>query len=723
MIKGVLPMEKNSKRDLTAFFNPKSVAIIGASSDPGSFSGKPLHYLLMHGYKGKVYPINPSHDKVQDVTAYKSILDLPETPDHVVLAVNAKIVLPMLEQCVQKGVKYATIFAAGFSEADEEGRALQNRIVELCKSSGMSVCGPNCQGAVNLKTGMTASFNRSLTMPLKPGPISYVSQSGALGYAIYSLAQEVGVGYNLVANTGNEADLHSLAFIEHMLEDPDTKMVNAYLESIKDGRMFARLADRALELGKPIVVIKSGRSKVGMNAAASHTGSIAGSDEVCDAFFRQKGIIRVNDIEPMVDLAIMIERIPALPQGPNYGIITTSGGAGILIADEIETLGLNVPTLSQESQDALMKVLPGYASPVNPVDVTAGIHPDKEGNFKKALRIMINDPDIDALLVALALVPYPDSDIFCKDLVEVAGESDKPIIVSWTASNTLMGNNFDILEKSRIFCHVSPVRTARALGALMKYSVFREEYLSRVEDKSAVNIPDGAKEAVVEILDAAGESLSEHQGKGVLEKYGIRITQESVATSEDDALRIAEEIGYPLALKIDSPDILHKTEAGGLKLDIRDSGQLVSAYREVLANAKNYKPDARINGVLIQEFVTGGTEVIVGMKNDPQFGPTVMFGLGGIFVEVLKDVSMRVAPFSRYEAMDMIKEIKSYEVLAGVRGQARMDVEAVADVLVRVGQLVMDLEGKIMELDINPLVVLPEGRGVRVADALIIQKK
>lgn len=715
-------MEENIKRDLDPFFNPRSVAIIGASSNPGTISGRPLHFFKMHGYKGNIYPVNPKRDEVQGLKAYKSIMDLPETPEHAVLAVNAKLVLPILEQCVEKGVKFATIFASGFSEADEEGKALQDKIVELCKRTGLGVCGPNCQGPVNLKNGLTACFSRSLFVePLKVGPISYVSQSGALGYAIFNQAQESGVGFNMVVSTGNEADLNTLSLMEHMLEDPDTKMGLAYLEGIKDGKLFARLADRALELGKPIAVLKTGKSEVGMKAAASHTGSLAGSDDVCEAFFKQKGIIRLDDVEPMIDIATMMERIPAIPTGKNVGIITVSGGAGVLVADEFDELGLNVPPLSKENQDAMMAVLPRFATALNPVDLTAGIHPDHEEKFRSVLRMMINNPDIDVVVVLFTLVPDPDASTWCDDVIVVSKETEKPMIVSYTAGESMVEDRITRLEKGGVFCLRSPVRATRALGALMNYGIFRKKHLSRVQEQSPVEIPNGAKEAVLQILDAAEKSLSEHQGKDLLEKYGIRVTKEAVATSEKDAVRIAEEIGYPLALKIDSPDILHKTEAGGLKLDIRNQEQLITAYNEVLVNSRNYKPDARIGGVLIQEFVTGGTEVIVGMKNDPQFGPAVMFGLGGIFVEVLKDVSMRIAPFTREEALDMIREIKGYKVLAGARGLAKMDVDAVADVLVRVGRLALDMEDKIAELDINPLVVLPEGQGVRVADALIIQ--
>jgi len=360
--------------DLKYFLSPRSIAVIGASGNFNSISGKPIPFLREHGYEGRVYPINPKYDELKGYKCYKSILDVPEPVDLALMAVNYKLVLPMLKQCAEKGVKFATIFASGFAESGEEGKVLQEQIRELAKESGMGICGPNCQGSVSLKDRAIGGFSASLGIkPLRVGPIGYVTQSGALGYSIFSLAQEAGVGFSYVASTGNEVDLHTLDFMEYIIEDPDTKMVICYLEGIKDGKQFIRLADRALELGKPIVALKVGRSEIGQKAASSHTASLTGSDAVCDAFFRQKGIIRVDDIENMIDIAALMQRIPQLPEGKRVGLITTSGSGGILMADEAVALHLDIPELDPKTQKAIMEVIPAYGSALNPVDITAQV--------------------------------------------------------------------------------------------------------------------------------------------------------------------------------------------------------------------------------------------------------------------------------------------------------------------------------------------------------------
>ncbi|MCK4943978.1 MAG: CoA-binding protein, partial [Candidatus Aminicenantes bacterium] len=391
-------------KNLKYFLSPRSIAIIGASGNFDSISGKPLRFLKEHGYKGDVYPINPKYDELGGYKCYKSILDVPKPVDLALVAVNYKLVLPMLKQCVEKGVKFTSIFSSGFAESGAEGKALQSQIADLAKKSGMGVCGPNCQGSVSLKDHAIGGFSASLSIkPLLYGPIGYVTQSGALGYSIFSLAQEAGVGFSYIASTGNEVDLHTLDFVEYMLEDNDTKMVISYLEGIKDGNQFMRLADRALELGKPIVALKVGRSDVGQKAASSHTASLTGSDKVCDAFFRQKGIIRVDDIENMIDIAALMQRIPVLPEGTRLGIITTSGGGGILVADEAEALNLEIPELDSQTKESIMKIIPPYGSPLNPVDITAQVINEAE-DFMKVLNVIVDYPHIDALVIVITQI-------------------------------------------------------------------------------------------------------------------------------------------------------------------------------------------------------------------------------------------------------------------------------------------------------------------------------
>ena len=710
-------------QDLKYFLSPRSIAIIGASANFDSISGKPLAFLKMHGYKGVVYPVNPKYDELAGYRCYKSITDVPGPVDLALLAVNYKLVLPVLEQCVEKGVMFATIFSSGFAESGEEGKALQKQIADLAIKSGMGICGPNCQGSVSLKDKAICGFSASLGVkPLLVGPIGYVTQSGALGYSIFSLAQESGVGFSTIASTGNEVDLHTLDFMEYMLEDSDSKMIISYLEGVKDGKQFKRLSERAIELGKPIVTLKVGRSEVGQKAASSHTASLTGSDTVCDAFFRQKGIIRVDDIEAMIDIAALMQRIPLIPAGKGLGIITTSGGGGILVADEAVDLGLDIPELDSTTKEVIMEVIPAYGSALNPVDVTAQVI-NEAGDFMKVLQAMVDHPDIHALVIVVTQITGESGRQMARDMVKMSRITKKPLTVAWTTGDGLIGDQLGILKEGGVQYYKSPVRAVKAMGALMNYGVFRKGYMARTGDRGAgTPSASSSHEAAVSILSGATSSLTEHQGKELLALYDIPITNEEVATSEAHAVSIAERVGYPIALKIDSPDILHKTEAGGLKLNITDRDELVTAYREILKNTESYDRKARINGVLVQEMINGGTEVIVGINNDPQFGPTVLFGLGGIFVEILKDVSLRVAPLTREDALSMIREIKGFKVLSGARGRAKTDIDAIADVLVKVSRLAVDLEDHVSELDINPLLALTEGSGVRVADALVIKK-
>lgn len=714
---------KQSNNDLRYFLSPRSIAIIGASENFASISGKPLHFLIEHDYKGRVFPVNPKYDTLGGLKCYKSVLDIPEPVDLALLAVNFRQILPALKQCVEKKVKFATIFASGFAESGEEGRIMQQQIAELAKESGMRICGPNCQGSVSLKDRAIGGFSASLGVkPLKIGPIGYVTQSGALGYSIFSLAQEAGVGFSYVASTGNEVDLHTLDFMEFILEDAGTKMIISYLEGIKDGKQFARLADRALELGKPIVTLKAGRSEVGQKAASSHTASLTGSDAVCDAFFRQKGIIRAHDIEDMIDIAALMQQIPALPEGKGIGLITTSGGGGILMADEASDLKLDIPELDPETRKIIMEVIPPYGSALNPVDVTAQVI-NKAEDFMKVLQVIIANPQIHALVIVITQITGEQGRQMAQDIVKISKLTQKPITVAWTTGDLLVRDQLKILSEGGVQFYKSPVRAVRAMGALMKYSVFRKDVLTRTKADPEKKLTGKMRESSISFLTDKNHSLTEHEGKELLALYGIPVTKEEIATSGEQVVSIAENIGYPVALKINSPDILHKTEAGGLKLNIKDKKELVSAFNEILKNARNYNPKAQINGVLVQEMVSGGIEVIVGVNNNPQFGPVVMFGLGGIFVEILKDVSMRVAPLSTEDAMEMIKEIKGFKVLTGARGRAKADIQAIADVLVNVSRMALDLEDQIAELDINPLLVMPEGKGVRVADALVLKIK
>jgi acetyltransferase len=705
--------------DLGQFFTPRTIAIIGASTDIRTINGKPLHYLTKHGYEGKIYPVNPKYQEIAGHPCYPSLGEIPDEVDLAVIAVNYKLVPAMLEQCVEKGVRFATIFSSGFAEAGEEGRQMQQQLVALARRTGLRICGPNCQGGVDLHHHTSAAFSAALDIaPFRSGPVGFVTQSGALGFSIFNLAQEAGVGFSYVVSTGNEVDLDCTDYMSFMLDDDNTRMVFAYIEGIRNGQKFIELADKALARKKPLAVLKVGRSEVGSRAASSHTAALTGADEVFDAFFRQKGIIRVEDIEEFVGMAKLVSATSVFPRGKGLGVVSISGGGGVLCADTAEACGLDMVELKKETSDIIEENIPPFGSPYNPVDITAQAINTAEG-FSNVIEAMLADPGVDALVVVITMIVGEPGMRMARDLARISAETDKPIVVAWTAGAKLMQEQFALLNDAGVPLYQSPVRAVEALAKLMDYGTVltRSEAVS-LEGPSVIT--SELPEAALAIMAEGERVLTERQSKSLLKSFGVSTSMEALAGNLDEAVAAGRRIGYPLAMKIDSPDILHKTEANAIRLNVEGESELVEAFQEILENAKKYAPDARINGVLIQEMVPEGVEVIVGVNRDPQFGPVVMFGLGGIFVEILKDVSLRVAPVDRQEAMAMIEGIRGYGVLAGARGRTRADLGALADTLVKVSNMALAMGPRLQELDINPLIVLPEGRGVKVADALAI---
>jgi len=473
----------SAMEDIKAFFSPRSIAIFGASSNLNSISGKPLRYLRQHGYEGKIYPINPKYEEIAGIKCYPDLVGLPEIPDLLLVAVSYKRIFNVLEQCTAKSVKNIIVFSSGFAEAGGEGKKLQEKAVGICRNSGIRLLGPNCQGVLNLHENVTAAFSGSLeNKPLLAGGTGFVTQSGALGFSIFNLAQEAGVGFSKVVSTGNEADLHSLDFMEYMVEDANTKSLVAYLESVKDGDKFFRIADRALVLGKPIVVLKVGRSAIGQKASASHTGSLTGSDAVFNAFVKQKGLIRVDDIADVIDLAGLIEKTE-LPEGKGLGIVTTSGGAGILVADRACDLGLEICELPEQACRHISKFIPPFGSDINPVDVTAQVINDPDG-FSNVLNAMLSVPGIHGLVIVVTMITGPAGEKMAQDIVMQTKKTDKPIVVAWTGGEKLMGKALQILRDGGVALFKSPVRAVDALGALMKYQVFRKKCLAEKQRSS-----------------------------------------------------------------------------------------------------------------------------------------------------------------------------------------------------------------------------------------------
>ena len=706
--------------DLSRLLNPESVAIIGVSENSSRIGGRLFKYICKHGYSGHLALVNPKYQELNNVKCYPTISDVPGPVDCALIAVPEKNVLSVLNECAECRVGAAVIFSSGFAEMGSSGKAAQSRIKTLARSKNLKVCGPNCIGLINFHSHTALSFSQLLEMDtLIPGNIGFISQSGALGGSLVNRAQDKNIGLSYFISSGNEADLDMSDYIKHLvLYDEKTKVIAAVIEGINDGAKFIEAAELARSHRKPIVVLKIGETDAGKKAAASHTGSMTGSDAVIDAVFKQKGVVRVRHYDELFQTAALFaqEKVPA---GNRVGILTSTGGGGIIMADYYTKLGLVVPEPSQKTKDLASKEIAAFGKVANPFDLTGQIFSDP-GMFKRCMRLFVEEDDFDILQVNVSMVAGESSEYRAAMLLDAIEGCTKPV-VSWWAAGSLSDPGIKALAGSRVALFRSPERCAAAVASLVKY--YRHIEAPR-PDK--IPLADAGYSPVIEkagaILQTADASLSEHQSKMLLDLYGIPVTREMVATSAADAARFAEEIGFPVVFKVDSPDIMHKSEANVIRLGVGSKEECVQLYAELIENALRYNPKARVRGILVQEMIQGGSEVMIGMSQDPQFGPTIVFGLGGIFVEILKDLSLRVAPLSPADAEQMVKEINGYPILQGARGRKRADIEAVVDVLQRISRLAQDYKDTISEIDINPLIVFDQGYGVKAVDALVVLK-
>jgi len=705
--------------ELRSFFYPRSVAIVGASNNPESIGGRPVKYLAGNGYQGKIYPVNPKYSEIAGFKCYPSVADIPGEVDLAIVAVSAQLLLASLAECGAKGVKNAVIFTSGFAEAGEEGKQLQERLGALAKNSGMRICGPNCFGTVNLPGQLVASFSPVFEQTgYKTGPVGLVSQSGALGHGLFTMASEAGLGFSYVISSGNEVDLTVADYLGFMIEDPVTRVIMIYLEGWRDGAEFFNLAQQAFMQDKPILVLKVGRTDVGAKAAISHTASLTGSHAVYEALFRQTGVLIANDMSDLVDMAIAF--VPGkIPTGNGLAVVTASGGAGILMADHAEDHGLVLPELSGLTREELLKIIPPFGSAMNPVDVTGQVLQDTT-LFRRTMNILLTDPGIHMVTVMLSTATGQLAQRLAADIAAVATSTKKPVAVTWSGAKGLAPEARQLLKDQGVPCYDTPGQTARALGALVRYGQFR-----RKKRGNAATDADIIRQTAVDtgwLQEIPSRTLTERQSKKMLQSYGIPVTREDLVTTFEEAGDLAEKLGFPVCVKVESKDIAHKTEARAIRLNLSTREEAEAAFLEVTANARSFSPTAEIKGAVVQEMVGKGIEVILGVNNDSPFGPMIMFGLGGIFVEILKDVSCRIAPLTREDAAEMISEIKGYPLLQGVRGGPPADMDALEDTLLKLSKLAVDLRGEIEELDINPLIVLPRGQGVKAADALVIKK-
>ncbi|MDO8703744.1 MAG: acetate--CoA ligase family protein [Sulfuricaulis sp.] len=692
-----------SHDSLTALFEPQSVAVIGASEDRLRIGGRPLDYLLRAGYAGAIYPINPNRASVQGLPAYKDIADVSGPVDLAIVAVAAAQAPAAVQACADKGVRAVILFSSGFAETGQEGAAVQASLRQIAQRSGMRLLGPNCLGVFNARSGFFGTFTAALNQALaKPGPIAIASQSGACGGHLAYLCAQRGLGINYWITTGNEADVQLAECLLWLAQAEEVKVILAYAEAVRDGETFVRALDLARRNGKPVILLKVGRSKAGARAAASHTGALAGEDVVYDAVLRQFGAWRATSIEQALDIAYACVA-GIFPASPRIGLITGSGGIGVQMADAAERVGLDVAPMPESTQGQLKELIP-FIGAANPVDVTAQVVNDMslmarcieltlaEGKYDSILVFLSSGPSIPTVAASLLTMFAPLRGKYPERLIVLSMAAPPDTVQAFERIG------FPVFED-----------TDRALTAIAALTQFGDSFRRQ---PAALKL--GAVSAAQELLP---RQLDEHVAKRILGAAGIPSWPETLAADPAAVRAAAEAFGVPVAIKIASPDILHKTEVGGVALGVADPAQAQEIATEMLLRVGREKPLARITGLLVSPMAQGGVETICGSLRDPVFGPVVMFGLGGIFVEVLRDVAFRRAPFDEAEAMRMIDEIRGRAVLNGVRGQPAADVGALARVLARLSVFAYERRGEVSEIDINPLLARPDG--VFALDALI----
>ncbi len=686
------------KGPIENLFKPRSVAVIGASRHPGKIGHAIVYNLVYSGYKGKIHPVNPNAKEILGLKCYPTVLEIPGEVDLAVITVPNKLVPGIIEQLGQKGVETAIIISAGFKETGGEGVKLEREVVSIAKRYGVRFLGPNCFGVIDTWFDLNTTF--SAQQPLK-GHIAFISQSGALCISILNQGIMDRIGFSKFINLGNKADIDETDLIEYLADDPMTKVITLYLEDIKDGRKFIKAARETVKK-KPVLAIKSGRTEAGGRAVSSHTGSLAGMDIAYETAFKQSGVMRAYRIDELFDAAEAFSRQP-LPNGDKVAIVTNGGGVGVLLADAISVNNLKFARFTDKTINELHGFLPAFASFRNPLDVTGNAD---ENIYFSALKAVVNDPNVDGVIAAALPVQVLDERKLAQMIGDIAGQIKKPLVGCFMGGEEVKEIE-DILRRFNIPNYTEPERAATALAKLVKYRELLNEFV-----EEPLKVLDVNKSGVSEILKRLKEEkrtrLTEIEAKMVLKEYGVMVPVSKVVRSIDEAVKAAEEIGYPVVLKIVSPDIIHKTDIGAVKINITGEKELRNAYIEMIMNVRKYAPTASVYGVSVQEMVPGGLEVIVGGIRDPQFGSLVMFGLGGIYVEVFKDVSFRVTPVTEREAEKMIGEIRGFNLIRGVRGRPSSDVNFIRETIMRVSQLLEDFD-EIVELDINPLMVYEKG--------------
>ena len=710
--------------DIGALLSPNAVAIIGAAPDEEMLRGRILYVMKQHPFAGAIYPVSRSHDEVQGLKAYPSIEDLPERVDLAIMIIPAQFVPDELERCGKAGVKAVQILTSGFAEEiGDDGAKAQQQLREIAERYDMAVVGPNSEGFASTKVALCPTFSPTFNNQTRPrvpewrknGHIAAVAQSGGIGFAFYDRGRPKELPFSYVVTTGNEAAINGFDVIEHIIDRNDTDVFLMFMEDVKDPDTFRRVAEKAMRAGKPLIVTKVGKSAAGERAAASHTAALAGSYSTYQAMFRKYGIIEGRDTDEMVEMAMGFSLFGhCLPKGKRVGIVTGSGGGGGWMADTCSLQGLEVPTLDAATRAVIDARIPAYGTSQNPVDGTAGAV--REIGYANLLGMVRDSESVDAIIGITSARRASTYENERENLTKLARETEKPILI-WSYTNPA-DEAVTSLSQIGLPLFTNNNNCARTLYEMSEYRTFRERFLRAPEITTGSSATRSSAKAA---LDSAGLVLCEYQARPVLAEYGIGDGQARMVKSAQEAVDIAAGIDGPVALKVQSPDILHKSEAGAVALSLRAADDVRAAYDKIMASAKAYNSSADIHGVLVQPMAPAGQEMILGVNQDEKFGPILMVGLGGIYVEVLKDVAFSPVPFGTDDARRLLDQLKGAALLHGVRGEAPADIDALVDLMVRLSKFVADHGEQIAEIDLNPVLVHPKGQGVSIADALIVK--
>ncbi len=699
-------------RELDELFRPASVAVIGASNTPGKVGTSLFRNILQAGYRGVAYPVNPSWKSVSGVRCYPGVEDLPEAPDLGVVIVPAPAVPDVVDQLGKIGTRGLVIISAGFREVGGAGLALEQEVVRRAQRYSMSLVGPNCFGVLNTHPDVSLNATFSENLPTR-GNIAFVSQSGALcaGILAYGVAERI--GFSRFVSVGNRAGIDENDLLHSLGKDPATRVILLYVESLANGRKFLEAAREVTEQ-KPVLVIKSGRTAAGERAARSHTGSLAqsGRDQLYDALFEQSGVLRADTLGDLFRMAKIFASGLRL-DGPRLAILTNSGGPGIVAADAAIRNGLELPAPSDSARAELALRLPKIAALSNPLDMTADVGADQ---YRETLRTLLANPEVDGALVIATPTGTMTGELVAQAILDAKRSSEKAV-VACLFGLTDLSHEVEFLEGQGVPTFTFPEEAIQGLGSLARFHAWRTrprtEYRTFPVEEAVV------RQTLAESQSAGVTVLPEYAARSLLSAYGISFPKVVRVTRVDEAVRAADGIGYPVVLKVASPDISHKTDVGGVAVGIEDGEQLRGAWERMARSVKSAAPTARVEGFEVEAQIQGGKEVLVGVQRDPDFGPIVVFGMGGIYVEVLRDVTFRLAPVRPLSVQRMVESIKTFALLKGVRGEAPSDLDALEEAIERISQLATDLP-QVVELDLNPLIVRPKGQGVVAVDARVV---